>query len=352
MKTFLKTAILIALINCQLFIANSAKAQSSEYKIANKFNVDGTEGWDYIAADDTMPRLYISHGSIVQVFDAVKGKVIGTIPDMHGVHGIAVARDIGKGFISNGKDSSVVVFDLISFNVLAKVKVTGANPDCIIYDQIFHHVYTFNGRSGSATVIDANTNKAIATIGLDGKPEFAVVDEEGKMYVNIEDKNEITIINLSMMKVEKSFPVAPGDEPSGLAIDTKNHRLFSVCGNKMMVISDYKTGKVITTVPIGDNPDAVVFDNGLKRAYSSNGEGSITVVQEVDANKFNVAETIPTMKSARTLCLYQKNHHLYLPAAEALPQIEQPKDKPIAPKRPNYKPGSFVIIDVEYIKHK
>jgi YVTN family beta-propeller protein len=352
MKTFLKTAILITLINCQLSIVNSAKAQSSEYKIVNKFSVPGSEGWDYIAADDTVARLYISHGSMMQIFDAVNGKVIGTISDLHGVHGIALAQDMGKGFISSGKDSSVVVFDLINFNTLAKVKVTGANPDCIIYDQMFHHVYTFNGKSSSATVIDANTNKVIATIGLDGKPEFAVVDGEGKMYVNIEDKNEITIINLSTMKVEKSFPISPGDEPSGLAIDTKNHLLFSVCDNKMMVISDYKTGKVISTVPIGEHPDAVVFDKELKRTYSSNGEGTITVVQEVDASKFKVIETIPTQQGARTLCLYQKNHHLYLPAAEAMPQTEAPANKPMSPKRPNYKPGSFVILDVEYIKHK
>ena len=352
MKAYLKTAIIIALINCLMTIANSTSAQSSDYKIANKFNVDGSEGWDYITADDTVARLYISHGSMVQVLDAIKGKVIATIPDLHGVHGIALAQDIGKGFISCGKDSSVVVFDLINFQVLAKLKVTGANPDCIVYDQIFHHVYTFNGRSGSATVIDANTNKVIATIGLDGKPEFAVVDEQGKMYVNIEDKNEITIINLSIMKVEKSFSISPGDEPSGLAIDTKSHRLFSVCGNNMMVISDYTTGNVVKTVPIGDHPDAVVVDKELKRIYSSNGEGTITVVQEVDANKFKVLDPITTQVGARTICIYQKNHHLYLPDAEVVPKTDPPKDRPMQTNKTSYKPGSFAIIDVEYIKHK
>ncbi len=348
MKSLKFFTVLAILLNVQFTILNTVMAQTSDYRIANKFSVEGSEGWDYIAADDTVARLYVSHGSMVQVLDAKTGKVIGTINDLRGVHGIALAQDLGKGFISCGRDSSVVVFDLLNFTTLAKVKVTGANPDAIVYDQMFHKVFTFNGRSGSATVLDGITNKAIATIGLDGKPEFAVVDGEGKLFVNIEDKNEITIINVSTMKVESSYSIAPGDEPSGLAIDTKTHRLFSVCDNKLMVISDYKTGKVVTTMPIGGHPDAVVFDKELKRAYSSNGEGNITVVQEISADNFKVLETVPTQNGARTICLYQRNHHLYLPTAEMNPPAPQPKDKPA---RPSVKAGTFVVLDVEYKKH-
>jgi YVTN family beta-propeller protein len=335
--------IILTLTTCCWLIVGLTNAQVT-YKIANTFHIEGNEGWDYITADDSMPRLYVSHGSMVQVVDMTNGKVIGTINDLHGVHGITLARDLNKGFISSGKDSTVVVFELQNFTTLAKIKVTGANPDAIIYDRVTHRVFAFNGRSMSATVIDANTNKVIATIGLEGKPEFAVVDELGKLYVNLEDKSKFCVINTSTMKVENSYSIAPGEEPSGLAIDTKNHRLFMVCDNKMMVVADYQTGKVVTTVPIGEGPDGVSFDANLNRAYSFNGDGTLTVVQEVDANKFVVLTNVLTQKGARTGAVYQRNHHIYMPTAEYNPKPEPSKENP--KPRATIKQGTFVVLDI------
>lgn len=335
--------IILTLTTCLLLLAGLTHAQVT-YKIANTFHIDGNEGWDYITADDTLPRLFVSHGSMVQVVDMSNGKILGTINDLHGVHGITLAHDLNKGFISSGKDSTVVVFELMNYTTLAKIKVTGANPDAIIYDRVTHRVFAFNGRSMSATVIDANTNKVIATIGLEGKPEFAVVDDLGKLYVNIESKSTYCVINTSTMKVENTYSIAPGEEPSGLAIDKKNHRLFMACDNKMMVVADYQTGKVVTTIPIGEGPDAVAFDAGLNRIYSSNGDGTLTVVQQISADKFEVLATVPTQKGARTEAVYQRNHHIYLPAAEYNPKPEASKDNP--KPRATIKQGSFVILDI------
>ena len=321
-----------------------------EYRLANKFSLEGNEGWDYITADDTTSKVYVSHGSVVQVLDTYKGHVIATIKDLHGVHGIALAHDLGKGFISSGKDSTVTVIELLGYTTLAKLKVTGANPDALVYDRVTHRVFVFNGRSSSATVIDGNTNKVVATIGLEGKPEFAVVDEEGKLFVNIEDKSKITVINSQTMKVENSWSIAPGEEPSGLAIDLKTHRLFAVCDNKMMVVVDATNGKVITTLPTGENTDGCAFDAGLNRIYSSNGDGTMTIVQEVNADTYKVLENFKTMRGARTIAVNQKNHHVYLPTAEYNPMPPVSKDNP--KPRPTLKAGSFVVLDIEYQKQK
>ncbi len=321
-----------------------------EYRLANKFSLEGNEGWDYITADDTTSKVYVSHGSVVQVLDTYKGHVIATINDLHGVHGIALAHDLGKGFISSGKDSAVTVIELLGYTTLAKLKVTGANPDALVYDRVTHRVFVFNGRSSSATVIDGNTNKVVATIGLEGKPEFAVVDEEGKLFVNIEDKSKITVINTQTMKVENSWSIAPGEEPSGLAIDLKTHRLFAVCDNKMMVVVDATNGKVIATVPTGENTDGCAFDAGLNRIYSSNGDGTMTIVQEVNADTYKVLENFKTMRGARTIAVNQKNHHVFLPTAEYNPMPPVSKDNP--KPRPTLKAGSFVVLDIEYQKQK
>ncbi|HXB12337.1 MAG TPA: YncE family protein [Bacteroidia bacterium] len=320
----------------------------SQYKIANKFHVDGDLGWDYIACDDSANRLYVSHGTMVQVLDLNNGgKVIGTIAGLNGVHGIAVASDLNKGFITSGKDSVVAVLDLTTFATIAKVKVTGAGPDAILYDKFTHKVFTFNGHSNNSTVIDAKTNAVIGTIDLPGKPEFAVADGNGKVYDNLEDKNMICVINATTMKVETTWSIAPGDGPSGLAIDTKNHRLFSVC-DKLMVIVNADNGKIVTTLPIGDRVDATAFDVSLNRVYSSNGDATLTVVQEDGPDKFTVLENVATAKGARTCALNSKTHHVYLPSAEygapPAPTADKPKPKP------PIKPNSFQILDVEYVK--
>jgi YVTN family beta-propeller protein len=214
-------------ILAESIIILNVRTNASGYMIANRFHIEGDGGWDYLAVDESAGRIFVSHGSVVQVVDEMNGKLLGTIPDTKGVHGIAIAPDLKKAYISNGRDSSVTVIDLKSLALISKVSVTGQNPDAILYDQFSHKVFAFNGRTSNATVIDAVTDKTIATIRLDGKPEFSVTDGKGNVYVNIEDKSEISLINSSTLKVEQSWSISPGEEPSGLALDNENHRLFA-----------------------------------------------------------------------------------------------------------------------------
>jgi DNA-binding beta-propeller fold protein YncE len=338
MKRIIFMAVLLSGFSALLY------AQSG-CKLVNRIHLEGDGGWDYITVDETSNKAYASHTNIVQVVDLADSKVIATISNLNGVHGIALAKDLNKGFISNGKDSSVTVFELDTYKVTAKIQVTGKNPDAILYDPYSQLVFTFNGRTANSTVIDAKTNQVKATIKLDGKPEFSQTDLHGNIYVNIEDKSMINVIDTKTLKVIQHWSIAPGEEPSGLALDNENHRLFSVCGNKMMVVTDAQTGKIITTLPIGDGCDGVAFDPVLKRAYSSNGEGTITVVQEESKDKFVVLENVATQKSARTIAVNSKTHHLYLPAAELNPKPEATAENPRP--RATVKAGSFVILDVE-----
>lgn len=337
----------ILLLNTVILVLSwiNILSQESQYRIANRYHVEGEGFWDAISVDDQSGRLFISHGTEVNVLDANSGVQLGTIPDTKGVHDIAIANDLNLGFTTNGRDTSVTVFDLTTYNIISVVKVTGLNPDAILYDQFSHNVFTFNGGTSNATVIDAKLMKVLGTIPLEGKPEFAVTDGKGKIYVNIEDKNLLDEIDPVNMKVMHSWSVAPGNEPSGLAIDNLNHRLFSVCGNKLMVIIDATDGHVITTLPIGEHVDGAAFDKELRRVYSSNGEGTLTVVQEVDKDNFNVLENVVTQRSARTCVVYQKNHHIYLPAAEFNPPPDATPDNPHP--RPTIISGTFVILDVE-----
>lgn len=335
---YFMTSLMLMFIGCV-----SVDAQS-HYKVANKFHVEGDGGWDYLSVDEANARVFVSHATVAQAIDTKTGKLVGTIPDTKGIHGIAIAADLNKGFTSNGRDSSVTVFNLKTLAVIEKVKITGKNPDAILYDPFTQKVFTFNGGSSNSTVVDAKSDKVIATIALDGKPEFSATDGRGHVFVNIEDKNSINVINTTTLKVEKNWPIAPGEEPSGLAFDNKNHRLFSVCGNKKMVVTNAETGKVVATLPIGDRCDGVAFDPTYNRAYSSNGEGTITVVQEVDANTFKVLETIQTQPGARTIAVDKITHHLYLPTAE------YEASSTSSNRRPALKPNSFMVLDVETLK--
>jgi len=326
------------LITC--FTSLNAQTQKSEYKLARTIQLTNDGGWDYLTVDEVNQRLFVSHSSQVNVVDLRTGEQVAVVPSTEGVHGIAIANDLNKAFISCGKDSSVIVVDLATFKPVTKITGTGKNPDAILYDQFSKKVFTFNGRSSNSTVIDANTLKIIATIPLSGKPEFSQTDGKGKVYVNIEDKSTITVINSVTLKVEKEWSIAPGEEPSGLALDNANHRLFSVCGNKMMTISDAIAGKVITTVPIGDGCDGVAFDPVTKRIFASNGEGKMTVVQQVNANEYKVVENFPTLQGARTITINKTNHHIYLPTAELLP----------GEGRRQSKPNTFKVLDIEPVK--
>jgi YVTN family beta-propeller protein len=321
---------------------------NGEYRIVNRFNLPGDGGWDYLSVDEPGSRLFVSHGTMVQVVNLLTGQLAGTVDDTPGVHGIAIAGDLNKAFISVGRNNSVKVINLKTLVTIADVNITGENPDAIMYDQFSKKVFVFNGRSSNATVLDATTNKVISTIQLEGKPEFPVSNGKGRIYVNIEDKSLISLINASTLKVEKSWPISPGEEPSGLALDNETNRLFSVCSNKLMVVVDAIDGHVVTTLPIGSGCDGVKFDPGLKRAYSSNGEGTMTVVQENNKDSFKVIENVTTVPGARTMAVDTQTHHLYLSSAEYNPAPEPTSDNP-RPRR-SVKPGSFAVLDIALAK--
>jgi DNA-binding beta-propeller fold protein YncE len=341
-----KTIFILAGILLSLLGLNGQEAANG-YKIIQKIHLDGDGFWDYLNADDATGMLYVSHGKMVNVVDMSTGKSVATITDVNGVHGIAIVPEFNKGFISNGADSNVTVFNTKDFKVIEKVPVTGRNPDAILYEPFSKTIITWNGRSSNATVIDAKSDKVIQTIALAGKPEAAVSDGMGKVYVNIEDKSEISMINVKTWKVEQTWSISPGEEPSGLALDNENHRLFAAT-DKLMVVLDALTGKVITTVVTGGRVDGAGFDPGLKRAYSSCGEGVLTVVQEENPNSFKVLGNIPTQAGARTISVSAKTHRIYLPTAEFGPTPEKTADNPRP--RPTLKPGTFTILVVEPVK--
>jgi YVTN family beta-propeller protein len=341
-----KTIFIIAGILMSLLGLNGQNAPG-EYKIVQKIQLTGDGGWDYLNADDATGMLYVSHGKMVNVVDMNTGKSVATITDVNGVHGIAIAAEFNKGFISNGPDSNVTVFNTKDFSVIKKVAVTGKNPDAIIFEPFTKTIITWNGRSSNATVIDAKTDKVIQTITLAGKPEAAVSDGKGKVFVNIEDKSEVCMINVKTWKVEQTWSIAPGEGPSGLALDNENHLLFSAT-DKLMVVLDAETGKVITTLPTGDRVDGAGFDPGLKRAYSSCGEGLLTVVQEESKNSFKVIANLPTQAGAKTISVSQKTHKIYLSTAEFGPTPEKTADNPRP--RPTIKPGTFTILVIEPAK--
>ncbi len=330
-------AALLALTALPAAIAATAPAPAH---LLSRLALGGPGGWDYLAFDAPSRHLFVSRGDRVLVIDVDTNKQVGSIVGTGGVHGIAIAADLHRGFTSNGKSASVTVFDLASLKTVATIQGTGQNPDAILYDGASHHVLTFNGHSANASVIDPVKNAVIGTIALPGKPEFAVADGAGHVYVNIEDKSELVQIDTASNKVLQTWPLAPCESPSGLAIDPAHHRLFSVCDNRTMAVTDATDGHQVATVAIGEGPDAVVFDAAEGMIYSSNGEsGTITAVHENDPDHYTVAATIPTQASARTLALDPKLHRLYLSAAR-LGTTRQ------ANGRPTIEPGSFSILTV------
>lgn len=325
-----------------VFCISSCIGQS--YKVSNKINIAGDDGWDYLAVDEQNQHLFVSHGTVVAVIDLKTNKAIATIQDTKGVHGIAVANDLNKAFITCGKDNTVTIVNLKTFELIEKVTIQGQRPDAVLYDAFSKKVFTYNAKSNDTTVLDAVTNKIVKTIPLGGKPEFSVTNAKGLIYVNIEDKNEIKTIDATKLEVTATWSITPGDEPSGLAIDLETNRLFSVCGNNLMIIVDASNGNVIKKLPIGEGCDGVAFDAKKKLAFSSNGIGTITVVKEENANTFVVQETIKTQKGARTIALNKTTNQLYLSTAdfESKPAATQDNPKP----RAGLKPNSFVVLVV------
>jgi DNA-binding beta-propeller fold protein YncE len=341
MKSMGLVSIIIISISVSL-AAVALAAAGSGYHVVTTYKVGGDGGWDYLTTDSDARRIYISRGTHVMVVDADSGKIVGDIADTPGVHGIALAPELGRGFTSNGREGTVSIFDIKTLATSSKVKV-GDNPDAILYDPATKRVFTFNGRSQDSTAIDAASGKVLATIKLDGKPEFAASDAKGEIFVNIEDKSELVAIDPNKLEVKAKWPLAPCEEPSGLSIDRKNRRLYVGCGNKMMAVVDADSGKVLATPPIGDGVDATAFDAGTGLAFASCGEGVLTVVKEESPGKFT-AENIPTQKRARTLALDAKTHNVFVVTAEFGPQPAATTDNPRP--RPPILPDSFVVLVV------
>jgi len=312
----MKKVLTLALVALAAFAAEG-------YKVINKIKIGGTGGWDYVAVDSAAQRLYATHGTEVDVVDLNAGKLVGKIEQLHGVHGVAIAPDLGKGFISNGQSNSVTVFDLKTLQKTGE-PATGQNPDAICYEPKTQRVFTFNGRSNDASAIDAKTNEIVGTVKLNGKPEFCAADGAGKLYNNLEDTSEVIEIDAAKLTVLRRASLAPAEGPSGLAIDTKDKKLFSVCSNKMMAVTDIGTMKVVATPAIGSGPDAAGFDPGTGLAFSSNGEGTLTIVKNV-GGKYEAVDTVTTVRGARTMTVDPKTHKVYLLAAEYGPTPE-PKD--------------------------
>ncbi len=307
------------------------------YKLEKTVPISGTGGWDYLTVDSSGRRVYISHGNAVEVLDADSGELKGQVTGTAGVHGIAVAADLGRGFSSNGKTNNVTVFDLKTQKPIAKV-ATGKNPDAILYDPVSHRVFAFNGGSSDATVIDAATEAVVGTIDLQGKPESGVSDGKGNVYVNLEDKDEVLKLDADKLKVLARWPIAPAKTPVSLAIDTSTGRLFVGCRSKSLVIVATDTGKVVTTVPIGERVDAGAFDPETKLVFCSCGDGTVAVIQQENADKYLALEPLKTRSGSRTMALDTKTHRLFLPAADFKAPADQPK------ARPTMVPGTFSIL--------
>jgi DNA-binding beta-propeller fold protein YncE len=320
------------------FVLGSAVLASAKesYELTREIPVGGDGGWDYLSVDSAAQRLYVSHGSRVVVIDLAKDAVCGEITNTPGVHGLAPAPVLGRGIVTCGRENKAAIVDLKTLEIIAKVD-TGANPDGMLYEPGRQEFYTFNGRGQSATVIDAKSAKVVATVPLGGKPEFAQADSQaGLVFNNLEDKSEVAVIDTKTHSVTNRWPIAPGEEASGMAFDEKNHHLFLGCGNKLMVMMDSATGKVLASVPIGDGVDANAFDPATQLAFASCGDGTVTIAKE-DGDKLTVVQTLKTEKGARTMTIDPATHKIYLASAKFdAPAEGQRRGKMVA--------GSFKIL--------
>ena len=290
-------------------------AWAADYSVTRKIPIPGQGSWDYLTVDESARRLYVSHGTQVEVLDIDSGSVVGSIPKTPGVHGIAIAHEFGRGFVSNGQASTVTIFDLKTLKSIGEV-ATGQKPDAIIYDPATKRVFAFNGDSNSATAIDAASGKVAGTVDLGGGPEFAAADGKGYVFDNLEDESLVLKISARDLNVEQRWPTAPCSKPSSMAMDRENRRLFVGCRSKVMAVIDADSGKVITTLPIGDHVDATAYDPDSKLIFNSNGEGTITVIQQEGPDKYSVIQTVKTAPRAKTMALDPKTHQLFLSTAE------------------------------------
>ena len=317
-------------------------AQAPRFHVARRIPVGGEGGWDCAAVDPGSHRLFVTHGTKVEVVDLATGKAVGTIADTPGAHGVALAPQ--RGFISDGRDSTVTVFDRNTLAVLARIHLPARNPDAIEYDPASRRVFAFNGGSGSATAIDADRDSIAGTVTLDGRPEFAVADGNGRMYVNLEDSSAVLSFDTRTLKILSRWPLAPGEEPSGLAMDRKHRRLFAACSNQKLMVLDADNGRVVSVLPIGLQVDGAAFDEARQLIFSSNGEGTLTVIHEDAPDRYTVLENAATQRGARTLALDEATGSVYLPTAEFGPPPAPTADRPHP--RPSVVPGSFVVLEM------
>jgi DNA-binding beta-propeller fold protein YncE len=306
----------------------------SGYHVLKTIPIGGKGRWDYCVVDSAARRVYVSHGSHVVVLDADSGVVVGDIPNTLGVHGVALATDLNRGFITAGRANTIIIFDLKTLKTIDTVKARGLNPDAVYYDAGSKRVFAFNGGTANAVAINAADGKVAGMIAVGGKPEFAAGDDKGHVFVNVEDKSQLLEIDAQKLSVLHRWPLAGCKEPSGLAFDQKNRRLFSVCGNRKMMVVNADTGEVVATVPIGEDPDAAGFDPDTQLVFSSNGEsGDLTVIHQDSADKYTVLENVPTRKYARTLAVDFSTHSIFLPFSEF--EAVTPKGEEEPPMKPN-----------------
>jgi YVTN family beta-propeller protein len=336
---FVRNSAIMAGVALSFFAVPAAHAQKS-YAIQDKWAVGGEGGWDYLTADSAAHRLYVTHGPRVEVLDATTGKSIGAITGLKGTHGVALDTTGKFGYISDGGGNAVIVFDRESLKTVASIPA-GTNPDGIIFEPLTKTVWAFNGRSKDVTVIDTASNKVIATIALPGKPEFPTADGKGNVFDNIEDKNEIVRLDARSPKITATWPMAGCESPSGMAIDIAGHRLFSVCDGKKMAVIDADSGKVLATPTIGDGPDAAGYDPMSELAFSSNGDGTLTIV-DASGTSYKVVQTLTTEPRARTMALDTATGKVYLVTAKFGPAPAATADNPRP--RPSVLPGSFTVL--------
>jgi hypothetical protein len=322
----------------------ASRAQEAGYHVAAKQHLDGAVRWDYLTMDAANRHLFITRGDTVDVYDVDQERLVGSIPETLGVHGVALAPDLDRGYTSNGRANSVTVFVLSTLKVVGSVPAE-QNPDAIVYDPASRRVFAANGRSGSLTPVDAVAGTALPALPLGGKPESMAVDGSGHLFVNLEDKNQLLVVDTRKLAIAQRFDLSAGcDEPAGLAIDTQSQRLFVGCHNLKMAIVDAAGGKIIDTVPIGRGSDATAYDAGAKLAFSSNGDGTLDVVESAGPARYRVRQIVHTMPRARTMALDPLSHKIYLVAAEAEAAAAGAEQKPA--RRPTLKPGTFTLITV------
>ena len=333
---------LALLLLLSLAAAPAFPASSPGYHVIKTWKLGGEGGWDYLTIDPEARRLYLSRATKVVVIDADSGKPVGEISDTPGVHGIALAPELGKGFVSNGRENTVSVFDLKTLKTTKKINV-GQGPDAILYDPATKRVFTFNGHGGDATAIDAEKETVVGTIPLGGKPEFAQTDDKGTIFVNMEDKNSLYALDPTKLTVKEKWSLPGCEGPTGLAIDREHRRLFSGC-DKIMAITNADTGQQVGNPPVGDGVDATAYDSETGLAFASAGEGKLTVVESKSPDKYSVAEDVPTQRGARTMALDPKTHNIYLVTAQFGPRPAPSTQNPHP--RPAILPDTFVVIVV------